>query len=225
MVSARVIIAKWCDMGKKTDKLLGILQLQPVVPVLVIDNAASAVPLARALVKGGLKAIEITLRTDAALEAIRAVADEVEGAEVGAGTILNAKHYEAAVKAGSKFIVSPGTTQEILDAARRMPVPLLPGAATPSEVMALREEGYAVMKFFPAEQAGGAAYLKSLSSPLAGIQFCPTGGITPALALDYLALPNVVCVGGSWVAPKALVEAGDWDAITVLAAAAAALGK
>ncbi|MDF2372948.1 MAG: 2-dehydro-3-deoxy-phosphogluconate aldolase [Rhizobiaceae bacterium] len=212
-------------MGKKTDKLLGILQLQPVVPVLVIDNAASAVPLARALVKGGLKAIEITLRTDAALEAIRAVADEVEGAEVGAGTILNAKHYEAAVKAGSKFIVSPGTTQEILDAARRMPVPLLPGAATPSEVMALREEGYAVMKFFPAEQAGGAAYLKSLSSPLAGIQFCPTGGITSALALDYLALPNVVCVGGSWVAPKALVEAGDWDAITVLAAAAAVLGR
>lgn len=225
MVSARVIIAKWCDMGKKTDKLLSILQLQPVVPVLVIDNAASAVPLARALVKGGLKAIEITLRTDAALEAIRAVADEVEGAEVGAGTILNAKHYEAAVKAGSKFIVSPGTTLEILDAARRMPVPLLPGAATPSEVMALREEGYAVMKFFPAEQAGGAAYLKSLSSPLAGIQFCPTGGITPALALDYLALPNVVCVGGSWVAPKALVEAGDWDAITALAATAAALGK
>ena len=218
-------MAKWCDMGKKTDKLLSILQLQPVVPVLVIDNAASAVPLARALVKGGLKAIEITLRTDAALEAIRAVADEVEGAEVGAGTILNAKHYEAAVKAGSKFIVSPGTTLEILDAARRMPVPLLPGAATPSEVMALREEGYAVMKFFPAEQAGGAAYLKSLSSPLAGIQFCPTGGITPALALDYLALPNVVCVGGSWVAPKALVEAGDWDAITTLAAAAAALGK
>lgn len=218
-------MAKWCDMGKKTDKLLSILQLQPVVPVLVIDNAASAVPLARALVKGGLKAIEITLRTDAALEAIRAVADEVEGAEVGAGTILNAKHYEAAVKAGSKFIVSPGTTLEILDAARRMPVPLLPGAATPSEVMALREEGYAVMKFFPAEQAGGAAYLKSLSSPLAGIQFCPTGGITPALALDYLALPNVVCVGGSWVAPKPLVEAGDWDAITALAAAAAALGK
>lgn len=210
-------------MGDKTAKLLSTLKLQPVVPVLIIDDADTAVPLARALVAGGLKAIEITLRTDAALEAVRRVAAEVEGAVVGAGTILNAKHFEAAVAAGSQFIVSPGTTQELLDAARASYIPLLPGAATASEVMALREEGYQVLKFFPAEQAGGAAYLKSLSSPLAGTLFCPTGGISLKNAKDYLSLPNVVCVGGSWVAPKELVAAGDWAGITKLAAEAFAL--
>ncbi|QND12522.1 2-dehydro-3-deoxy-phosphogluconate aldolase [Rhizobium leguminosarum] len=210
-------------MGEKTEKLLSILKLQPVVPVLIVDDAKSAVPLARALVAGGLKAIEITMRTPAALEAVRAVAAEVEGAEVGAGTILNVAHWEAAVAAGSKFIVSPGTTQELLDAAADSDVPLLPGAATASEVMALREEGYQVLKFFPAEQAGGAAYLKALSSPLAGTLFCPTGGISLKNANDYLSLPNVICVGGSWVAPKELVAAGDWAAITKLAAEAAAL--
>lgn len=210
-------------MGVKTEKLLSTLKLQPVVPVLIIEDAESAVPLARALVAGGLKAIEITMRTDAALEAVRRVADEVEGAVVGAGTILNAAHFEAAVAAGSQFIVSPGTTQELLDAARGSDIPLLPGAATASEVMALREEGYQVLKFFPAEQAGGAAYLKSLSSPLAGTLFCPTGGISLKNARDYLSLPNVVCVGGSWVAPKELVAAGDWAGITKLAAEAAAL--
>ncbi|MGO7035574.1 2-dehydro-3-deoxy-phosphogluconate aldolase [Rhizobium ruizarguesonis] len=210
-------------MGEKTDKLLSILKLQPVVPVLIVDDAKSAVPLARALVAGGLKAIEITMRTPAALEAVRAVAAEVEGAEVGAGTILNVAHWEAAVAAGSKFIVSPGTTQELLDAAADSDVPLLPGAATASEVMALREEGYQVLKFFPAEQAGGAAYLKALSSPLAGTLFCPTGGISLKNANDYLSLPNVICVGGSWVAPKELVAAGDWAGITKLAAEAAAL--
>jgi 2-dehydro-3-deoxyphosphogluconate aldolase/(4S)-4-hydroxy-2-oxoglutarate aldolase len=190
---------------------------------LSFKDLAHAVPLARALVAGGLKAIEITMRTPVALEAIRAVADEVEGAVPGAGTILNAKQYHQAVEAGSQFIVSPGTTLELLDVARKSPVPLLPGAATPSEVMALREEGYEVLKFFPAEQAGGAAYLKSLSSPLAGMLFCPTGGITPDNARDYLSLPNVVCVGGSWVAPNALVEAGDWDGITRLATEASRL--
>ncbi|MGB8286415.1 MAG: bifunctional 4-hydroxy-2-oxoglutarate aldolase/2-dehydro-3-deoxy-phosphogluconate aldolase, partial [Rhizobium ruizarguesonis] len=132
-------------------------------------------------------------------------------------------HWEAAVAAGSKFIVSPGTTQELLDAAADSDVPLLPGAATASEVMALREEGYQVLKFFPAEQAGGAAYLKALSSPLAGTLFCPTGGISLKNANDYLSLPNVICVGGSWVAPKELVAAGDWAGITKLAAEAAAL--
>lgn len=210
-------------MGEKTQALISILKLQPVVPVLVIKDLAHAVPLARALVAGGLKAIEITLRTPVALQAIRAVADEVEGAVPGAGTVLNAKQYHQAVEAGSQFIVSPGTTLELLDVARKSPVPLLPGAATPSEVMALREEGYEVLKFFPAEQAGGAAYLKSLSSPLAGMMFCPTGGITPDNARDYLSLPNVVCVGGSWVAPNALVEAGDWDGITRLAMEASRL--
>jgi 2-dehydro-3-deoxyphosphogluconate aldolase / (4S)-4-hydroxy-2-oxoglutarate aldolase len=210
-------------MGEKTDKLLSTLKLQPVVPVLIIEDAKSAVPLARALVAGGLKAIEITLRTAAALEAVRLVAEEVEGAVVGAGTILNASHYASAVDAGSQFIVSPGTTQELLDVARQSEIPLLPGAATASEVMALREEGYEVLKFFPAEQAGGAAYLKSLSSPLAGTLFCPTGGISLKNAMDYLSLPNVVCVGGSWVAPKELVTAGDWAGITKLASEAAAL--
>jgi 2-dehydro-3-deoxyphosphogluconate aldolase/(4S)-4-hydroxy-2-oxoglutarate aldolase len=171
-------------MGEKTQALISILKLQPVVPVLVIKDLAHAVPLARALVAGGLKAIEITMRTPVALEAIRAVAEEVEGAVPGAGTVLNAKQYHQAVEAGSQFIVSPGTTLELLDVARKSPVPLLPGAATPSEVMALSEEGYEVLKFFPAEQAGGAAYLKSLSSPLAGMLFCPTGGITPDNARD-----------------------------------------
>lgn len=204
-------------MGDKTRALISILRLQPVVPVLAIEDLTTAVPLARALVAGGLKAIEITLRTPAALDAIRLVADEVDGAVPGAGTILNAKQYHQAVDAGSQFIVSPGTTIELLDVARKSPVPLLPGAATPSEVMSLREEGYEVLKFFPAEQAGGADYLKALSAPMPGVQFCPTGGITAASARTYLSLPNVICVGGSWVAPKELVEAGDWDAITQLA--------
>ncbi|MBO9099794.1 MULTISPECIES: 2-dehydro-3-deoxy-phosphogluconate aldolase [Rhizobium] len=210
-------------MGEKTEKLLAILQYAPVVPVLIVDDVKSAVLLARALVAGGLKAIEITMRTAAALDAVRAVADEVEGAEVGAGTILNVAHWEAAVEAGSKFIVSPGTTQELLDVARQSSVPLLPGAATASEVMALREEGYQVLKFFPAEQAGGAGYLKALSSPLAGTMFCPTGGVSLKNARDYLSLPNVICVGGSWVAPKELIASGDWAGITKLAAEAAAL--
>lgn len=210
-------------MREKNAKLLSVLKLQPVVPVLVIDDVKTAVPLARALVAGGLKAIEITLRTTAALEAIRAVANEVEGAVAGAGTVLNAAQYEAAVEAGSQFIVSPGTTQELIDAAADSEIPLLPGAATASEVMGLSEEGYEVLKFFPAEQAGGAAYLKSLSSPLAGTLFCPTGGISLSNARDYLSLPNVVCVGGSWVAPKELVAKGDWAGIEKLAAEAAAL--
>jgi 2-dehydro-3-deoxyphosphogluconate aldolase/(4S)-4-hydroxy-2-oxoglutarate aldolase len=210
-------------MGEKTEKLLSILQAAPVVPVLVVEEVRAAVLLARALVAGGLTAIEITMRTAAALDAVRAVADEVEGAQVGAGTILNVAHWEAAVEAGSKFIVSPGTTQELLDVARQSAVPFLPGAATASEVMALREEGYQVLKFFPAEQAGGAPYLKSLSSPLAGTLFCPTGGVSLKNARDYLSLPNVICVGGSWVAPKELIDAGDWAGITKLASEAAAL--
>lgn len=192
-------------MAQDSEKLLSILKLQPVVPVLIVDDAASAVPLARALVAGGLKAIEITMRTPAALDAIRAVAAEVEGANVGAGTILNAKDFEAAAEAGSTFIVSPGINKSVLEAARGSKVPLLPGAATASEVMALRDEGYKVLKFFPAEQAGGAPYLKALSSPLAGTMFCPTGSVSLKNANDYLSLPNVVCVGGSWVAPRELV--------------------
>jgi len=210
-------------MSGKTEDLLSTLRLQPVVPVIVIDDAKSAVPLARALVKGGLKAIEITMRTPAALDAIKAVAEEVEGAVAGAGTVLDAKQWEQAVKAGSKFIVSPGAGVSLLDAAAASEVPLLPGAATATEVMQLRDRGYSVLKFFPAEQAGGATYLGALASPLAGIQFCPTGGVSLKNARVSLSLPNVVCVGGSWVAPKAMVAAGDWEGITKLAAEAAAL--
>lgn len=210
-------------MPQKTDLLAPVMQGQPVIPVLLIDKVEHAVPLARALAKGGLPAIEITLRTAAALDAIRAVASEVPEAIVGAGTILNAKQYEDAAKAGSRFIVSPGTTKYIIAAANDSDVPLLPAAITPSEMLALREEGYTHLKFFPAEQSGGAPFLKALSSPLAGTVFCPTGGISLANAKTYLSLPNVICVGGSWVAPKELVEAGNWDGITKLASEAAAL--
>lgn len=210
-------------MSQKTDLLVPVLQGQPVIPVLLIDKVEHAVPLARALAKGGLPAIEITLRTAAALDAIRAVAAEVPEAIVGAGTILNARQYEDAAKAGSRFIVSPGATRQIIEAADNSDVPLLPAAITPSEMLTLREHGYTHLKFFPAEQAGGAAFLKALASPLAGTVFCPTGGISLANARDYLTLPNVICVGGSWVAPKDAVEAGDWDKITRLAADTAQL--
>ena len=210
-------------MSSKTEALLATLRLQPVVPVIIIEDAKSAVPLARALVKGGLKAIEITLRTPQALDAIKAVADEVEGAVAGAGTVLDGKQWDLAVKAGSQFIVSPGAGTAVLDAADQSDIPLLPGTATATEIMTVRDRGYSVMKFFPAEQAGGAPYLSALASPLGGIQFCPTGGISLKNAKDYLSLPNVVCVGGSWVAPKAMVAEGDWDGITRLAEEACSL--
>ncbi len=207
----------------KTEALLALIGAQPVVPVLKIGNLSHAVPLARALVQGGLPVIEITMRTPEALDAVRLVVAEVADAVVAAGTILSSRHFNEAVDAGARFIVSPGTTQELLDTARDSPVPLLPGAVTPSEVMAMREEGYSVLKFFPAGQAGGAGFLRALASPLAGIRFCPTGGITEQNATDYLSLPNVVCVGGSWIAPDQLVADGRWDEIEKLARAAAGL--
>jgi 2-dehydro-3-deoxyphosphogluconate aldolase/(4S)-4-hydroxy-2-oxoglutarate aldolase len=210
-------------MAQKIDKLLPILEGQPVIPVLKIDRLADAVPLARALAAGGLPAVEITLRTADAIDAIRLVADEVPEALVGAGTILSARNFDEAVDAGARFIVSPGTTQELLDCARASDVPFLPGGITPSEIMSLKEESYSILKFFPAEQAGGAAFLKSLASPLAGVRFCPTGGISLANAHDYLGLSNVICVGGSWVAPDDLLKAKDWDGITALARQAAQL--
>lgn len=210
---------------RKTEKLLAILRAQPVMPVLKIAHLADAVPLARALAAGGLKAMEVTLRTPDALDAIRLIEAEVPDAVVGAGTILTPKQFGEAEAAGSRFIVSPGTTQELLDAARRSDTPFLPGAVTPSEIMAMREEGYSVLKFFPAGQAGGVSYLKALASPLAGVTFCPTGGIDAANAREWLALPNVVCVGGSWVAPDSLVAAGNFAAIGKLAAEAAALSS
>jgi 2-dehydro-3-deoxyphosphogluconate aldolase/(4S)-4-hydroxy-2-oxoglutarate aldolase len=211
-------------MPSKTEQLLSLLDGQPVIPVIRIEDADQAAPLAQALARGGLRVIEITLRTPAALDAIRRAA-EVPEAIVGAGTILNAHHFHEAVAAGSRFIVSPGLTPQVLDAASASPVPLLPGAITSSELMAAREAGLSFLKFFPAEQAGGIAYLKSLASPFAGTIFCPTGGITAANARDYLALPNVVCVGGSWVAPDAMVKAGKWDEIEGLAREASKLRK
>lgn len=195
----------------------------PVIPVLVVDDAAHAAPLATALVAGGLPVLEVTLRTPAALEVIREMA-AVPGGIVGAGTILTPKDVENALKAGATFGVSPGATDTLLDAAEEMGLAMLPGAATASEAMALLERGYRVQKFFPAEANGGVNALKSLASPIPQILFCPTGGVTPENAPAYLALPNTACVGGSWVAPKDLVLAGDWDGIEALARTASALG-
>ena len=200
-----------------------ICRLAPVVPVLVIDDAATARPLAEALVAGGLPALEITLRTPAALEAIREMAG-VPGGVVGAGTLITPEDVFAAKEAGARFGVSPGATDRLLAACLEADLPLLPGAATATEAMALLESGCTVQKFFPAEAAGGAAALKAIGAPLPQIKFCPTGGVSPANAPDYLALSNTLCVGGSWVAPKDKVATGDWAGITALARAAAALG-
>jgi 2-dehydro-3-deoxyphosphogluconate aldolase/(4S)-4-hydroxy-2-oxoglutarate aldolase len=205
--------------------LAPLLSATPVIPVLVIDSTGTALPLARALVAGGLSVLEITLRTPAALDVIRAIAGEVEGAVVGAGTVLTPAQYEASERAGARFVVSPGASDALLAAAAASPVPFLPGSATASEVMRLLEGGYRCLKFFPAEPAGGVAYLKALASPLPEARFCPTGGIDADRARAYLSLPNVLCVGGSWVAPGDALAAGDWSRITRLARAAAALGS
>ncbi|MBN9671473.1 bifunctional 4-hydroxy-2-oxoglutarate aldolase/2-dehydro-3-deoxy-phosphogluconate aldolase [Roseibium aggregatum] len=210
-------------MAQDIAKIEQVMRAAPVIPVLIVEDPKKAVPMAEALVRGGLPAIEITLRTRHALEAIDAVNEHVEGAIVGAGTVLDARQYDAAVSAGARFIVSPGATEALIGAADEHSVPLLPGAATASEVMFLLERGYERLKFFPAEQAGGASYLKSLSSPLAAAQFCPTGGITPEKAKDYLKLPNVLCVGGSWVADAKAIEDEDWSGIEARARAAADL--
>lgn len=194
-----------------------ILKSAPVIPVLVIENVFEAVPLARALVKGGLPVLEITLRTQAALDCIRAIKAEVKDAIVGAGTVLTAKQLEQTAKLGCAFAVSPGSTPKLVDAARNSPVHWLPAAATASESMALLDAGFVFQKFFPAEPAGGSAYLSSLASPLPNVRFCPTGGITASTAPKYLALPNVITVGGSWMAPEKQVSAKDWKAIEALA--------
>ena len=196
----------------------------PIIPVLVLDDASSAAALAHALVAGGLPALEVTLRTACALDAIRAMAD-VPGGIVGAGTLLSPQDIRAAKEAGAKFGVSPGATPRLIAAAIEIGLPLLPGAATASEVMALWEQGYDMLKFFPAEAAGGAPALKAIGAPIPQVSFCPTGGITPENAASYLALPNVICAGGSWVAPKDKIANGDWAGITALAAAAAALAR
>jgi 2-dehydro-3-deoxyphosphogluconate aldolase/(4S)-4-hydroxy-2-oxoglutarate aldolase len=201
-----------------------LLAVVPVVPVVVLDDIAHAVPVARALVAGGLPAIELTLRTPVALEAIRAIASEVPEILVGAGTIVSPRQVEQAVDAGAQFLVSPGSTPTLLAAMGGSGVPFLPGTATVSEALAVLEAGFTEMKFFPAEASGGVAYLKSIASPLPAARFCPTGGITAASAPAYLALPNVGCVGGSWLTPGDALADKDWDRISAVAAAAAALG-
>jgi len=207
-----------------SDRAREICLLAPVVPVLVIHDVAHARPLAQALVAGGLPALEVTLRTPVALEAIAEMA-QVAGGVVGAGTLLTPADVQAAKAAGAKFGVSPGATDILLDACESANLPLLPGAATSSEVMRLLERGYSVQKFFPAEANGGAPALKSIGGPLPQVSFCPTGGVSLTNAPNYLSLSNTLCVGGSWVAPQNLIDAGDWDAITELARQAAALAR
>lgn len=197
-----------------------IMKVSPVVPVMVINNADHAVPLAKALVKGGLKVLEITLRTDAALESIRRIKAEVPDAIVGAGTIINIETLNAAIDAGAEFIVSPGTTEKLIDAALETGVPLLPGVADPSQAMALLEKGITAMKFFPAEAAGGVPMLKSIGAPIPQITFCPTGGVNQKNVNEYYKLSNVGCVGGSWMCAANLVDAENWDEITRLSAEA-----
>ena len=199
-----------------------IAALAPIIPVLVVEDAAAAKPLAEALIKGGLPALEVTLRTPAALEVIAEMA-QVAGGVVGAGTLLTPKDVENAKAAGAMFGVSPGVTQRLIDACSANELPLLPGAATATEVMALFEQGFDMLKFFPAEASGGASALKAIGAPIPQVSFCPTGGVTPENATVYLNLPNVVCAGGSWVAPASAIIAGDWGEITRLAADAAAL--
>ena len=209
-------------MATQPSSVREICALAPVIPVLVVEDAAAAEPLARALIRGGLPVLEVTLRTPAALDVIAEMA-RVPGGVVAAGTVLNAADAQAAKAAGAQFAVSPGATDALIAGCEAAELPLLPGASTASEAMTLLERGYDMLKFFPAEAAGGAAMLKSLAGPLPQVTLCPTGGIGPGNAESYLGLPNVVCVGGSWVAPGDLVASGDWGGIEALARSASQL--
>jgi 2-dehydro-3-deoxyphosphogluconate aldolase/(4S)-4-hydroxy-2-oxoglutarate aldolase len=205
--------------------IASILDLAPVIPVIVIDDDAVAVPMARALVNGGLRVLEVTLRTAAGLTSIKRIAEEVPDAVVGAGTVLTPADVSATVDAGSQFLVSPGCTPGLLDAMLASGVPALPAVATASELMSLLERGLTHAKFFPARPAGGIPYLKALGGPFPMVRFCPTGGIDATSAPEFLALRNVACVGGSWVTPADAVAAGDWDRVEMLAREAAALPR
>ena len=200
-----------------------LIAIAPVIPVVVLSDAGAAVPLADALQRGGIGVVEVTLRTSAGLEAIRRIASEVPGIVVGAGTVTTPRAAEDASGAGAQFLVTPGATPALLDAALATELPLLPGAATVSEVLALVERGLTVLKFFPAEASGGVGFLASVALVLRDVVFCPTGGIAAASARDYLALPNVACVGGSWLTPSDTVAAGDWARVETLAREAASL--
>lgn len=208
-----------------TASIKEIMHSSPVIPVMVINKLEHAVPLANALVEGGLKVLEITLRTPIALDAIKRIKAEIPSAIVGAGTIINLDTLQRAIDAGSVFLVSPGVTNDLIDAALDTGVPILPGVNSPSEVMNLLEKGITEMKFFPAEAAGGIPMLKSIGGPLPQVTFCPTGGVNPKNAADYLALKNVACVGGSWMAPTDLIEAEDWDEIKRLSIEASNINK
>ena len=212
------------NRSTRSDAVRHLCALAPIIPVLVVRDVKQARPLAQALINGGLPVLEVTLRTDAALDVIAEMAS-VEGGHVGAGTLVRPEDVHAAKAAGATFGVSPGATDALLDAAEEAGLPMLPGAATASEAMRLLARGYDVLKFFPAEASGGVAALKGIGGPLPQITFCPTGGIKPENASSYLALPNVICAGGSWVAPDDLVAEGKWDEIEALAAAAAKLGR
>jgi 2-dehydro-3-deoxyphosphogluconate aldolase / (4S)-4-hydroxy-2-oxoglutarate aldolase len=208
--------------AEMSQRAMSICKLAPVVPVLVVDDASKAADLATALVAGGLPALEVTLRTPAALDAIRAMA-KIKGGIVGAGTLITRDDVKAAKAAGAQFGVSPGATPKLIEACIEHDLPLLAGTATASEVMFLMEQGFTAAKFFPAETSGGAPAVKALGGPLPQMSFCPTGGITLALAKSYLALANVMCVGGSWIAPADKVKSGDWAGIEALAREAANL--
>jgi len=206
-----------------TISIQDIMNTSPVIPVMVINKIEQAVPLANALVEGGLKVLEITLRTPVALDAITKIKAEVPSAIVGTGTVINLETLKQAIDVGSEFLVSPGVTENLIDVALKAGTPILPGVTSPSEVMRLLELGITQMKFFPAEAAGGIPMLKSIGGPLPQVTFCPTGGVNPKNATDYLALKNVACVGGSWMAPSDLVDAANWNEITRLAKEAANL--
>jgi 2-dehydro-3-deoxyphosphogluconate aldolase/(4S)-4-hydroxy-2-oxoglutarate aldolase len=208
---------------KATMSLLEIMQESPVIPVIAIDNPDHAVPLAQALVAGGIRVLEITLRTAHGLSAIRAIADHVPDAVLGVGTLTQPHEFAAARDVGAVFGVSPGLTSSLIDAARKSGLPLLPGVMTPSEVMAAREAGFRQLKLFPAVPAGGIGMLNAIAGPLPDITFCPTGGISQETAPGFLACRNVACVGGSWLAPKEALEAADWERLTAIARAASAL--
>lgn len=207
---------------------MNVLELMctgPVIPVIVVDRIEQAVPLARALVAGGVRVLELTLRTPVALQAIKAIAQQVEGAIVGVGTITRAEDFERSIEAGAVFGVSPGLTPELVAAARATGLPFLPGVMTPADVIGARAAGFSELKLFPAQQAGGIGMLKALGGPFPDVTFCPTGGISAATAPDFLALPNVACVGGSWLTPSDAVAAGDWARVTELARQATGLRR